>query len=136
MRRCGSYLLPPPCRVSPLRHSFSTTPKPPSYYTVLEIDDTATPEQIKSAYLNLAKQLHPDTEQGDNQRFQEVKKAYEVLSDKKKKEEYDDSLLTDDEYYRLFGLDLRYIFVFSLMLMSMKSIRDRNASQGKCPINH
>lgn len=65
-----------------------------------------------------------------------MKKAYEVLSDKKKKEEYDDSLLSDDQYYRLFGLDMRYIFVFTLMLMSMKSIRDSQESKGKCPINH
>jgi DnaJ-class molecular chaperone len=54
-----------------------------SPYEVLEIDATASPEQIKSAYRRKAKQYHPDRNQGDDtalEKFREVQEAYETLT--------------------------------------------------------
>ena len=59
------------------------------YYAVLGVARDATPEEIKKAYRRLARELHPDVNPGEEERFKEVTKAYEVLSDPKKRELHD-----------------------------------------------
>jgi DnaJ family protein A protein 2 len=63
------------------------------YYQLLGIDKTANPEQIKKAYrtesLKNHPDKHPDNIEEATQKFQKIKKAYEVLSDPEKKEIYD-----------------------------------------------
>src|SRR5512144_111225 len=59
------------------------------YYAVLGVPRDATPEQIKKAYRRLARELHPDVNPDEEERFKEVTKAYEVLSDPKRRELHD-----------------------------------------------
>jgi molecular chaperone DnaJ len=59
------------------------------YYGVLGIEREATAEEIKKAYRRLARQLHPDVNPDEEERFKEVTTAYEVLSDPQKREMYD-----------------------------------------------
>jgi molecular chaperone DnaJ len=62
------------------------------YYEILEINREATEEEIKSAYLKLAKRYHPDLNPGDEDavvKFKEVTEAYEVLRDGEKRARYD-----------------------------------------------
>ncbi len=62
------------------------------YYEVLGLDRSASDEQIKKAYRQLAKKYHPDLNPGDKtaeERFKEVNEAYGVLSDPEKKSKYD-----------------------------------------------
>lgn len=59
------------------------------YYAVLGVSRDATPEEIKKAYRRLARQLHPDVNPDEEERFKEVTKAYEVLSDPQKRELHD-----------------------------------------------
>jgi molecular chaperone DnaJ len=61
------------------------------YYEVLGIPKGAAPEEIKKAYRRLARQYHPDvsTEPDAEERFKEVQRAYEVLSDSQKRGAYD-----------------------------------------------
>ncbi|HTW34005.1 MAG TPA: molecular chaperone DnaJ [Rhizomicrobium sp.] len=62
------------------------------YYEVLGCQKTASIEEIKGAYRKLAKEFHPDRNQGDNvseHKFKEVAEAYEVLKDGDKRAAYD-----------------------------------------------
>jgi molecular chaperone DnaJ len=59
------------------------------YYEVLGVARDATPDQIKKAYRRLARQLHPDVNPAEEERFKQVTKAYEVLSDPRKRELHD-----------------------------------------------
>jgi molecular chaperone DnaJ len=59
------------------------------YYGVLGVEREATAEEIKKAYRRLARQLHPDVNPDEEERFKEVTLAYEVLSDPQKREMYD-----------------------------------------------
>ena len=61
------------------------------YYKTLGVSKTASDEEIKSAYRNLARQFHPDVnkEPGAEDKFKEVNEAYQVLSDAEKRKKYD-----------------------------------------------
>lgn len=61
-------------------------------YSVLEVDKSATPEDIKKAYRRLSKKYHPDLNSGDKvseEKFKEINEAYSVLSDPDKRRSYD-----------------------------------------------
>jgi molecular chaperone DnaJ len=62
------------------------------YYQILGLTKSATEADIKKAYRKLALQYHPDKNKGDKvaeEKFKEVTKAYEVLSDTQKRQTYD-----------------------------------------------
>jgi len=61
------------------------------YYSILEISPSANAQEIKKAFRQLALQYHPDKTEGNNAariRFQEIREAYDILSDPVKKEQY------------------------------------------------
>jgi molecular chaperone DnaJ len=57
-------------------------------YQILGVNKNATDEEIKQAYRKLAMKHHPDRG-GDEKRFQEIKNAYEVLSDPVRRQQHD-----------------------------------------------
>lgn len=61
------------------------------FYEILGVPRSATDVDIKRAYRKLALQWHPDRNKTPeaNEKFKEINKAYEVLSDEKKKQVYD-----------------------------------------------
>jgi molecular chaperone DnaJ len=61
------------------------------YYDILGVSRDATAEEIKKAYRKLARQMHPDVNPGaeTEERFKEVGRAYEVLSNPEKRQLYD-----------------------------------------------
>lgn len=61
-------------------------------YRTLGVARTASEKDIKSAYRKLAKELHPDRNKdkpGASERFSDVTKAYDLLSDKDKRAQFD-----------------------------------------------
>lgn len=62
------------------------------YYEVLGVPRNASATEIKKAYRQLARQYHPDVNSGDQaaeEKFKEVKEAYDVLSDPARRERFD-----------------------------------------------
>jgi len=58
------------------------------HYQTLGVTRTATADEIKKAYKKLASKHHPD-KGGDTSKFQEVKEAYDTLSNPQKRSQYD-----------------------------------------------
>ena len=64
-------------------------------YRVLNVAQSATAQEIKSAYYQLAKKLHPDRHHGCKEKLsalKEVNEAYDTLSDASKRRQYDASI--------------------------------------------
>jgi curved DNA-binding protein CbpA len=71
------------------------TRRPLTYYDVLDLDRDATPEEIKQAYYELAREHHPDVASDDPgvaERFALISEAYRVLSDQQRRRQYDRTL--------------------------------------------
>lgn len=63
-----------------------------NYYIILGVQKTASADEIKSAYRELAKKYHPDKNPGNKaaeEFFKEVQQAYAVLSNEEKRRKYD-----------------------------------------------
>ena len=62
------------------------------YYDVLGVQKNASDTEIKKAFRTLAKENHPDSNQGDagaETRFKEISEAYENLKDPQTRAAYD-----------------------------------------------
>ena len=66
------------------------------YYSILGVDENASAEEIRKAYLKLAKKLHPDKHPKDaikreaaQREFAQVTRAHDVISDPERRQEYD-----------------------------------------------
>ena len=61
------------------------------YYEVLGVPRNASPEDLKAAFRQLARQYHPDVNKASDaeERFKEINEAYAVLSDADRRAAYD-----------------------------------------------
>ena len=67
---------------------------------ILGVSQGASKDEIKKAYLRLAKKYHPDRNKGDKssqEKFAEINTAYETLGDAEKRKMYDMHGMTGDE---------------------------------------
>ncbi len=61
-------------------------------YKLLNVDRSASQEDVKRAYRKLAKELHPDINPGNKeveQKFKEISQAYSILGDPEKRKRFD-----------------------------------------------
>jgi len=63
----------------------------PDYYAILQIQKTASQNEIKNQFRSLAKKWHPDRKQSDDaeKKMAQINMAYEVLSNTKRRKMYD-----------------------------------------------
>lgn len=69
-----------------------------NYYEVIGVAPTATTDDIKKKYRELARQFHPDVVKDKTlgqKVFTQINQAYRVLADPEKRSQYDTTLLTD-----------------------------------------
>ncbi len=62
------------------------------YYATLGVPRTATEDELKKAFRNLARKYHPDVakdKKGAEEKFKEINEAYEVLSHPENRKKYD-----------------------------------------------
>ena len=61
------------------------------YYVILQIEKTASQDEIKNQFRKLAKKWHPDRKQGDDaeKKMADINMAYEVLSNPQRRKMYD-----------------------------------------------
>ncbi|MEM9293698.1 MAG: DnaJ domain-containing protein [Acidobacteriota bacterium] len=68
-----------------------------NYYSILGVPQNATRDQVRSRFLELARQLHPDRFRGDAKRqaeidFQEITEAFNILSNPQRRRDHDREL--------------------------------------------
>lgn len=74
----------------------ATTKDQYNYYNVLEVDEGATEQAIRSAYAELTKGLIPEL---DVKRFKELSEALVILTDGKTRDAYDSLLKVRKTHY-------------------------------------
>lgn len=84
-------------------------------YQILGVDKDATVKEISAAYRALSKDLHPDSEFGSDEKFQELKLAYDVLRTAERRARYDktgridESPITPEAVHRMIATTVRAI---------------------------
>src|SRR3989304_3415678 len=71
---------------------YNTVAMARNFYDVLGVSRSASDKEVRQAFRRLARKYHPDVNPGDAQaeeRFKEINRAYEVLSDADKRKKYD-----------------------------------------------
>lgn len=84
------------------------------YYKILGVAKSASEDDIKSAYRQLALKFHPDKnkDRGSEEKFKEINEAYAVLGDPEKRKQYDaygpdafSQKYSQEDIFRNFNID-------------------------------
>lgn len=70
-----------------------------NYYSILNVDKSASMHDIKKAYRKLSLIHHPDKNNGINDKFNEINEAYNILSNIETKHKYDSNLVPVSTQY-------------------------------------
>lgn len=99
-----------------------------NYYRILDVPYDATFNEIKEAYRKKVKEVHPDTEKGNEEQFKRVKEAYETLKNVGKRNRYDDLLfkkaqnVTDNQKEKASAKTNSYITIIKIQSKKRKQV--------------
>ncbi|HEV2742067.1 MAG TPA: DnaJ domain-containing protein [Rubrobacter sp.] len=82
--------------------------KTTNYYEVLGVRREASQAEIRNAYRNLAKTLHPDHPGGSAEKFSRIQEANAILSDPDRRREHDEELDLAHAADQLAGLNFDF----------------------------
>lgn len=58
-------------------------------WIILGVDKNANEKDVKKAYVSLVKKYHPDVVKDNGEKFKEIQKAYEIMTDPTKLRDYE-----------------------------------------------
>ena len=104
------------------------------YYTILELNENSTKEEIKKKYHELCLIYHPDKNNGEDTEFKKINEAYETLSDDEKRKKYNVTRyfptidFTEEDYQLLekYYYQLIHSNEFKLMKLLYQSIPEHS----------
>ena len=73
-----------------------------NFYNILDLEPTCTHKEIRQAYKKLVIKYHPDKPYGNEEKFKQIKIAYDVLSDEEKRMKYD--LMNEASWMKLYDV--------------------------------
>lgn len=107
------------------------------------VDKDANKKDIKVAYLQKARDFHPDRRPECLEFFTHVTKAYEILHDDHKRAVYDDEQITDDDFFsvEIGGVKVNLIVVMVSTACAgvgyyLYASQSQTKKEGACPIDH
>ncbi|RMF01049.1 MAG: VWA domain-containing protein [Chloroflexi bacterium] len=91
------------------------------YYQILEVDNSATEDQIRKSYRLLVRQYHPDVspDPGAEDKFKAIQEAYEVLGDPEQRRIYD-RMREADGQDKSSSLSLRSLISHKMLLTNVQ----------------
>jgi DnaJ-class molecular chaperone len=106
------------------------------FYSVLDIPSSTSKEEIRQAYLRIARECHPDVSKDPRarERFEEVHQAYVILSDYEARRYYNlyreggmEKAAQDESSYtpplpRLWWQKLAVVAIFGMVLLGILGI--------------
>lgn len=105
-------------------------------YSILGVDKTASPDDIKKAYRKRAKKTHSDAG-GDNEDFIKVGKAYKLLMDPERRSHYNETgedggvvtaeVIQQQVVQMVMALILKFPDGHDIMALAVKNIKDQQA---------
>ena len=112
-------------------------------YKTLSVDADANAKDIREAYLQKARDYHPDRRPDCLEYFTHCTKAYEVLSDQHKRAVYDDEQITDEDFFTMQVGPLRVNMLAVMFGVAVVGVgylgyikMNQSSKEGACPINH
>lgn len=91
-------------------------------YEILNVDISSTQEDIKSQYKRLAKQFHPDRNNGDDSIFKKISYAYDILQNESTRNEYNKKKYINEDVVKQFFTDITNIGIQEKIIVSVNEI--------------
>mmetsp|Transcript_10541 Transcript_10541/g.20272 ORF Transcript_10541/g.20272 Transcript_10541/m.20272 type:complete len:224 (-) Transcript_10541:1629-2300(-) len=114
-----------------------------THYQILGVQPSASKQDIRRAYLSLARKLHPDLQLNPSTEFSFIVQAYQTLSDDYQRAVYDESLLKPQDFYTLnlgpLKVSLKLLFLASLGCFSFAILskpEQTTLDDQDCPSEH
>lgn len=115
----------------------------PCLYKTLGVEKDSNQKDIKAAYLQKARDFHPDKRPECLEYFTHVTKAYETLSNEHKRAVYDDEQISDEDFFSVKVAGVKVNMLSAMLAVSTVGISyflyhrmAQKQKEGACPVDH